>query len=138
MAPYAHKTKVPVAQSQQEIEQLVRKRGGDQFVSGWSLADGFAQIGFSLNERMIKFRIPLPDKRTQAGFDAEVRRRWRCLLLVVKGKFEIVDSGIQTFEEAFLSDIVMSDGRTMGEWSVPQIARMYDEGEMPPLLTGPK
>ena len=44
----------------------------------------------------------------------EVRRRWRALLLVIKAKLESVESGIETFEEAFASQIVLANGQTVG------------------------
>ena len=132
--PYAEGTTVAVEKSRYEIEKLVRKRGGDQFVSGWSLGQGIAQVGFTFEGRQCRFKIRLPTGKSEAGFEREHRRLWRCLLLVIKAKFEIVDSKIQTFEEAFLGDIVMPDGQTMSEWSVPQIERMYEGGDMPPLL----
>jgi hypothetical protein len=133
--PYAQHTKVPVIQSQAEIERLVVKHGGDQFLCGWTAEA--AQVGFRIQGRMLKFLIPMPDT-TGRGADQRRRRLWRALLLVIKAKFEIVESGIETFDEAFLSNIVMSDGSTVGDWAAPQIAAMYAKGDMPPLLTGPK
>lgn len=134
--PYADRTEVSVSKSQTEIEKLVRKRGGDQFVSGWSKTHLF--VGFSLNDRMMKFSVALPSEdKIRHSFEQEHKRLWRCLLLIIKAKFEIVDSGIQTLEEAFLGDIVMHDGQTMSQWAVPQIERMYRSGEMPKLLPGP-
>lgn len=133
LMPYAEGTKVEVSKSQADIERLVKKKGGDQFMSGWT--QEFAQVAFSMNGRMLRFRIPLQSDK--GGFEREHRRRWRALLLVIKSKFEIVDSEIQTFEEAFLSDIVMHDGKTMGEWALPQVQLMYERGEMPKLLEGP-
>lgn len=129
--PYAEKTKVPVARSRDEIEGLVVRHGGDQFMSGWT-ADA-AQIGFRVQGRMLRFVIPKDDRRSEQAD----RRIWRALLLVIKAKFEIVESGIETFDEAFLSNIVMHDGSTVGEWAVPQIGHMYQHGEMPKLLPGP-
>ena len=99
-------------------------------MSGWT--DEMAQVAFRLQGRMLRFRVPVTDASEQ-----QQRRMWRALLLVIKAKFEIVESGIETFEEAFLSNIVMSDGQTVGDWTAPQIALMYDKGDMPPLLPGP-
>lgn len=132
--PYAEHTKVPVLQSQGEIEKLVVKHGGDQFMCGWT--EDAAQIGFRIEGRLLRFRIPKPADGDR-GADQRKRRLWRALLLVIKAKFEIVESGIETFDEAFLSNIVMHDGSTVGEWAVPQIGHMYQHGEMPKLLPGP-
>jgi hypothetical protein len=82
--------------------------------------------------------LPDPKKEVDEKRSAQYHRQlWRALLLVIKAKFEIVESGIETFDEAFLSNIVMSDGATVGEWATLQIATMYQQGEMPPLLPGP-
>lgn len=133
--PYAEHTKVPVLQSQGEIEKMVVKHGGDQFMCGW--ADGIAQVAFRVKGRMLRFRIPEPEKEAR-NIEQQRRRLWRALLLTIKAKFEIVESDIETFDEAFLANIVMSDGTTVGEWATPQITSMYEGGDMPPLLTGPR
>lgn len=129
--PYAHGTKVPVSQSVAEIERLIMKYGGDQFLSGWR--DDSVQVMFRINQRMLRFRVPIdPDIS-----DRERRRRYRCLLLCIKAKFEVVETGIEEFDEAFLANIVMTDGSTVGEWAREQVDQMYLGGKMPPLLPGP-
>ena len=131
---YAEDTKVPVQKSLADIETLVSRHGGDQFMSGWT--EGHAQVAFRVEGRLLRFRIPLPKPDSQ-GFEQERRRIWRSLLLCIKSKFEVVASGIEEFDEAFLANIVMSDGATFGEWAAPQIESMYQSGKMPPLLPGP-
>lgn len=131
--PYAEGTKVEVSKSQADIERLVRKKGGDQYMAGWT--QNCAQVAFTINDRMVRFTVPLD--RAGAGFEREHRRVWRSLLLVIKTKFEIVETGIESFEEAFLANVVMSDGQTWGDWAAPQVQLMYERGEMPPLLKGP-
>ena len=37
------------------------------------------------------------------------------LLLAIKSKFEVVDTGIETFDEAFLANIVSAGGQTVYE-----------------------
>jgi hypothetical protein len=63
-----------------------------------------------------------------------VRQRWRALALVIKAKLEAVEAGITIFEEEFLAHIVLPDGRTAGEYMVPQIEESYRTKQMPPLL----
>ena len=37
-------------------------------------------------------------------------------------------------EREFLSDMVMANGETVGQWVKPQLAEMYSNGRMPALL----
>lgn len=55
-------------------------------------------------------------------------------MLAIKSKLESVESGIEQFDEAFMAQIVLPDGRTMAEYAMPQIAKSYTSGTMPPLL----
>lgn len=77
-----------------------------------------------------KRNMPLTKKQ----IENEDRRLWRCLLLLVKGNLEAVESGIVTLQEVFLPFTVLADGRTMGEVAIPQIAKYNEKGQMPPLL----
>jgi hypothetical protein len=63
-----------------------------------------------------------------------VRQRWRALALVIKAKLEAFESGIETFEQAFLANILLPDGQTVGQWMVPQVEQAYLTGTMPGLL----
>ncbi|WP_162792343.1 hypothetical protein [Novosphingobium sp. P6W] len=47
---------------------------------------------------------------------------------------EAVESGIAVFEEEFLADIVVPNGRTIGEETRPLIAQAYSDGAMANLL----
>lgn len=147
---YAEKTSVSVSRTKAEIEELVQKYGADQFVSGYK--GDIAVIGFSMGGRQIRFLLPLPDKndheywytagrgqrRTEEGaytaWEQACRSRWRALYLIVKAKLEAVKSGISTVEREFFYDIVLPDGRTVGEWMAPQIEAAYQTGEMPAML----
>ena len=151
---YASQTTVPSEKTKMEIETIIRKYGADQFISGW--ATDAAVIGFTMKGKMVKFFLPMPNPkdpkyfRTPTGrmrhngaaeaakrdHDQETRQRWRALLLVIKAKLEAVEAGITTFEEEFLAHIVMSDGKTVAQWAVPQVNTMYETGKMPPLLPG--
>ncbi|GAG36103.1 unnamed protein product [marine sediment metagenome] len=62
------------------------------------------------------------------------RQKWRALSLVIKAKLEAVESGISIFEEEFLAHIVLPDGRTIGDFMIPQIKTIYSSGKMPKLL----
>lgn len=125
---YAEKTKVPVSKSKSDIEKLVNKYSAPARADfGIMQRSGGVQIAFVLCERHIMFRMMLPDD------PQEERSMWRALLLTIKGKLESAERGIETFEEAFLANIVMPDGRTVAETTVPQIESNY-AGKNVPLL----
>lgn len=70
--------------------------------------------------------------RTQ--WEQACRTRWRCMLLIVKAKLELVGMKQSSVEREFLADIVMPDGRSVAELLKPAIERAYLDGRMPPLL----
>ena len=123
---YAERTKVPVYQSKNEIEKLVKKYGADAFAV--MERSGKVQIAFSLMGRNILFRMDTPEDQQQE------RSIWRAMMLTIKGKLESAERGIETFEEAFLANIVMPDGRTVAETAVPAIENHYDGRRDVPLL----
>jgi hypothetical protein len=120
--------KVPADRTRLQIEDLMRKRGADQFFSGADRER--AILAFRINGRHMRFSLPLQDCRTQQ----HVMARWRALFLVIKAKLEAIDVGILTIEEAFLADTVLPDRHTVAEVMLPQIEGAYTSGTMPPLL----
>lgn len=153
---YAEGTKVAVEKSKVEIETLLRKHGASQFVQGWDDTRGSAFLAFSIYGRQLRYPVlrptaddvgPLPknlghhkerrESWIENAIEAEWRRRWRSLLLILKAKLELVDGGDSTFDREFLADIVMPDGSTVGDTMVPRLEVAYETGEMPPLMLGP-
>jgi len=126
--PYALGTKVPVSQSKTEIERVLQRYGADQFMYG--IKHEAALIMFRAHGRHVKFVLPLPED----GDEKEERRRWRCLVLVIKSKLESVATGIVEFEDEFMAHIVMPNGQTVSELARPMIGTAYESGEMQPLL----
>lgn len=148
MSPYAEGTTVAPERSQMEIAGLIRKYGAGSFATGW---DGpRALVEFIAHDRRIRFVLELPTdpnmfkmtpaKRqrtpTQArdAMEAEVRRRWRALMLAIKAKLEVVETGISTFEAEFLPHTVMPDGRTVAEHILPRVEQAIHDGQMPRTL----
>ena len=128
---FAEKTTIEVPKTRAEIEALVVKYGATRFASGWT-EDGRASISFACKGRLVRFTIQAPTvtesnrwANSQRGYKSqsqreawiaqEQRRRWRCLLLAIKAKLEVVESGIATFEEEFLAHIVTADNLTVYE-----------------------
>jgi len=149
MARFAEGTVVPVERSRAEIERIVVRYGAEQFISGWE--HGRAVIGFRCKDRLVRFELPLPQQEDFArhprhtwkkisleqqtkAYEAECRRRWRCLALAIKAKLEVVEAGIATFEEEFLAHIVLPGGATFGQWATKALPEAYASGRMPPLL----
>ena len=56
----------------------------------------------------------------------------------MKAKLEAVETGIITFEEEFLSYIVLPDNSTVGETMLGQVEHAYLTGEMPRMLPSGK
>lgn len=129
MGKYAAATKVPADRSRLEIEQVLKRYGATHF--GYATMPGVVMLAFESKGRRVRFKVPVPDpeKHSQAH-----RQKWRAALLSIKSKLESVESGIEQFDEAFMAQIVLPDGRTMAELAMPQIAKSYTSGAMPPLL----
>lgn len=153
MSRFAAQTTVSPERSRAEIEALLRKYGADQFSSGWR--EGEARIQFAAHGRFVRFVLRMPDPQDKAftqhprykylkrspeaarkAYEHAVRQRWRALCLVVKAKLEAVESGIESFEEAFLPHLIMPNGQTVAEMALPAIAAAYESGQMRPLLEG--
>jgi hypothetical protein len=153
---YAENTTVAVEKSLTEIVALIKKAGGAR-IAQMEDVDALA-VQFFLSERMLRFRVPVPTAESmptrdngnnrytdiplatrRKKADAIRRQRARALLLVIKAKLESVESGVETFDEAFLPNIVMSDGCTVWERIGEPLALEYQSGKpMPFLLEGPR
>lgn len=144
---YASKTSVGSDKSRAEIEKTLTRYGASSFA--YMTEAGKAAIAFQAHGRRIRMIVPLPNpvdfekdgrghKRhkdhAHASWEQSGRQRWRALALVVKAKLEAVESGVATFEQEFLSYTLMPNGKTAGDWLLPQIASAYENNKMPPLL----
>lgn len=150
MTRFAESTTVSADKSRAEIEKTLQRYGADQFMYGWEAERAVVQ--FRMNERHVRFILPMPDpadkefthtpsrgtrrsaEQAHAAWEQATRQRWRALALVVKAKLEAVESGITEFEDEFLAHIVLPDQTTVGSWLRPQIAQAYDTGKMPSML----
>lgn len=153
MARYAEGTTVSIESSQAEIARLIVRFGARRFMSGFDDDKRLAIVQFEAHNRRVKFILYMPDPSSREfthnargqvrnatqrdnAYQAECRRLWRSLVLVIKSKLEAVESGIETFEDAFLANIVLPSGQTVGEFIEPQIEASYRTGQMPPMLPG--
>lgn len=148
MRRYAERTAVTADHSIAEIRKVLTRYGAGQFAY---MEDArHAAVAFNANGRNIRFILPLPARvevtKTPKGRSRkstvvdqahaqEIRRRWRALALSIKAKLETVESGIAEFETEFMPYMVLPNGKTVAENILPEIARAYETGKMPKLLS---
>lgn len=147
---YAKTTEVPFERSIGEIIGLLKQHDADQ-IGQMEDRERFTLI-FTMEDRHVRFRVTFPtadeiaamtgprqDQRTVA---AQWRRqRGRALLLVIKAKLESVESKVETFEQAFLANVVLANGETLYERVSGSISLEYQSGAVQPtgtlFLSGP-
>ncbi len=154
---YARDTTVTVERSRMEIELILKRYGAAAFAYMYDV--GKAMIAFECRGRRVRFVLKMPDpdakefsnkfrksngrqvivrkltdQQRENAVQKEIQRRWRALCLCIKGKLESVESQIETFDHAFLANIVLPDGKTVGEWADHQVAIAYERNTMPALL----
>lgn len=148
---YAKDTNVSPDKSMADIRTVLRRYGATKVMT--LEENTHIGIAFEAQRRRVRFLVPLPSRDetrvvqrnqyessrvakpiTETQYEQAVRQRWRALYVAILGKLESIESGIETFEQAFQSQIVLPTGETVGEWIAPQIAVAYDSGVMPPLL----
>lgn len=151
---YGKQTKVPVSRSQAEIRYILDRYGyGTEGLLFYSEpVTGREVVGFRYNLRSVRIMIIMPEREefrfTPKGkrrpddmvgraHDQAIRQRWRALVLILTAKLEAIDSGVITFEEAFLPFLVLPDNRTVGEALVPQLDDMYLTDQIPAMLMPP-
>ena len=123
--------------------------GANAFMYGQE--DGKAAVQFKFENKTVRFVIPMPDpaadkfRKTETGklraesarwkdYEQAVRQKWRVLDLVIKAKLEAVESGIVTFEEEFLANLVLPNGQTVSDKLLPELENALNGAEMPKLL----
>ncbi len=135
MSKYANRTSVKPEKTRMQIESTLARYGASGFMYGWQGSQ--AVIAFEFESKQIKFILPIPNRNdfsTQNGHDQAVRSAWRSLLLLIKAKLEGVESGIRTFEQEFMPDIVMPNGMTFSQYAIPEIRKAIKSGAMPTLM----
>lgn len=153
MSRFASDTSVSVDRSKAEIEKLLSRYGASKFASGWDGDE--AHLGFTIANRTIAVKLPLPDRESQEftmtpggrrkrhpddaakAWEQACRSRWRALLLVIKAKLEAAAVGITTIEDEFMAWTVLpgARGRTLGDALRARIDESVASGK-PLLLAG--
>lgn len=149
---YARETSVSPEQTRMEIERMLARYGAGGFAYATEL--NRAALQFKLGARYVRLAVPLPtlgefsqvlDRygvplRTRTvtqqrnAADQAIRARWRAVKLIMQAKLEAIEAGISTVEREFMPDIVLPDGRTLGEHVAPAIEAAYATGRVPALL----
>ena len=147
MPRYASNTNVSSELSRIEIEKTLIRYGADNFA--YAISAGKAMVGFTMNDRQIRFALPLPkqeefrltptgrersDNSRYEAWEQACRQRWRAMNLVIKAKLEAVECGISVFDDEFMANIVLPDGNTVGDFMKPQIEQAYISGTVPKML----
>jgi hypothetical protein len=136
--PFAVDTSVSTVQTQQEIEALVKGRGAVKYFRGED--EGRAVIAFDMKDRKVMFELPLEQvhkaaKESQARSAKLERQLWRSLFLCIKAKLVSVETGVETFEDAFLAQLIVptAEGRAtrFGKVARAAIKEAYDKGAVP-------
>lgn len=156
---YAADTTVDVARTRAELERLVLSEGASRFTTSSDEDRGVAMVAFRLHNHSLLFELKLPKRDAQAFhtyklgsvtkrrepaaafklWEQACRAQWRALFLAVKAKLVSVAAGVETFEDAFLSAIVVNDSgkaRRFGELAVKAIQESYVRGGPPQLMAG--
>jgi hypothetical protein len=147
---YAEGTTVSVQKSKDELRALLKRYGATKLIDVTDDELGDA-VQFEMRGRWLRFSVPKPDpekyreykrsprdwytyKRTddevQKKAQQEYMRRWRVLVLLVKGKLEAAmsedgDDDAVDFETEFMGYMLLPDGSTVGEGAKPQLDAMY-------------
>lgn len=147
MSRYATGTHVNVDRSRAEIERRLLRYGAEEFGYLNRRTEGI--IGFLYQGIRVQMTVPMltPEafattttgrSRTQATatkeYEADTRRRWRSLCLVIKALLVGIDDGVLTFEQAFMPYMVMGDGQTIYQHALPHIQKALAGGQMPSSL----
>ncbi len=146
--PYAAKTEVSAEKSVQEITALLRKYNATGFTFGERA--GYAFLEFDMNDRRVRFLVPLPDRADyiynsyqkrraetaiQKDFEQAIRSRWRALYAVVKAKMIAVEENIVSFDQEFLPHFVTNANKTVFEVMQPDLHKLNASG-LPALMPG--
>lgn len=150
MATYAANTDVSSEKSLAELRTTINRFGATHF--GYTDEPGKATVAFIVQDRQVRFTLPLPDRHERqfthhsrgqrtppaaaAAYEQAVRQKWRALALVVKAKLEAVESGISEFDQEFLAYVVLPDGRTVFDRIGQQVGVEIESGGTARLALG--
>lgn len=138
MGNYAHTTSVSVEKSQAEAVSSLKRYGATGHMVG-QLPNGASFIAFVYKNQAVRLEIPVTfrDSRGRAQTPdwcaQELRRRWRVLVLWLKGQLEAIDNDFLSPMQAFMPHLQLKDGRTMAQAAEaePQLLSRLGGGMVP-------
>jgi hypothetical protein len=103
---YAEKTTVPVDKSLEELRKTLVKVGATDFSFGNQNHKSFITFTYGTVNIRMEFDVPShPGKDASMAqikkYEQARRTKWRQILLYLKAKFEFINCGIETFDQAF-------------------------------------
>lgn len=146
---YAARTEVPVWRSKDAISSDLKRLGAQR--EAFYAAPGRAVIVFEIGETRYRLSVSMPspddyrydargytrtERQARIAFEQDERERWRALVAYVKSLRIAAEAGIIDIREALLSNVVLANGETVGEFLLPQLAEAAAAERMPPLLPG--
>lgn len=149
---YAKDTSVDAGASRAEIERTLMRYGATSF--GYAVEDtgerSRSAVSFVAHGRQIRMVMDMPSRderrfthtpgrdqeRTRSAalgeWEKACRQKWRALALLVKALLEASESGIVTFEDAFMPyTVVPGTGMTVAEALGEDLSRAVEGGPPP-------
>lgn len=136
MSRYAEGTTVAVEKSVEDLRRLAERYGAEEFTYAISPRQG--AVMFQLDGVPLRYDVAFPTDSSLSvkQAEAEWRRRWRVVLLRAKGQFEAHLDGDESVTRAFLSNVMLPDGSTVGDAVENYGLDAFDGGFLPALTAG--
>ncbi len=149
MSRYAEGTTTQVSTTQEEIRRTLKRYGVTKSI--FYEERGYGLLQFEAHGRQVRFTVEMPafmdfgrdakghlrgPETQRQAYEREERRRWRVLLLLLKGKLEVVADESVNFDREFMGAIVLPDGSTVADNLEPRVDEAYQSGRMPDMLDG--
>ena len=154
MSRYARNTTVATDRSIGELKKIVQNYGGGDFA--YVERVDMAIVAFKMNKRTLQYKIDLPPRddrkytHTESRgserhssdarklWEKDCRQKWRVLVLLVKATFEAIENDLMSFDQAFMSSIVLKNGQTLGDRFLPELDKIISTGTLPLMITAGK
>lgn len=134
---YAEGTTVPVEKSVEDLRRLAERYDADEFTYAISPRQG--AVMFRLDGVPLRYDVafPVDTNLSVRQAEAEWRRRWRVVLLKAKGQFEAHLDGEESVTRAFLANVMLPDGSTVGDHVDREgVTAAFEGGFLPALTAG--
>lgn len=146
---YAEGTGVSQQRTVEELQRLLERFGATAFSQATDFSRGLAGIMFTVAGITYRVTMPMPGREdrqfthtpregrkrsseeARKQYEAETRRRWRSLALVLKAKLVAVQDGIVEFTAEFLPYALLGSGHTVAEEAVPRMEEAARLGRAP-------